>query len=174
MWIASSPTITANPTVTLNSSTGVVTATVNNNTSIGAALVSGYISTYTGGTAQASGSKTLQLTTKSAATYTPSSATQTIASGQYLTGIQTIAGDSNLVAANIASGITIFGITGTHTGETYVAMTTQEIWEAAASGWGSTNPSVAAAIWNSVAAGWSISATMTDSTIHTSVASGWR
>ena len=169
-----SPTITANPTVTLNSSTGVVTATVNNNTSVGATLISGYISTYTGGTAQASGSKTLQLTTKSASTYTPSSTTQTIASGQYLTGVQTIAGDSNLVAANIASGVTIFGITGTYTGETYVAMTTQEIWKAAASGWGSTNPSVAAAIWNSVAAGWSISATMTDSTIHTSVASGWR
>ncbi len=169
-----SPTITANPTVTLNSSTGVVTAIVNNNTSVGATLVSGYISTYTGGTAQASGSKTLQLTTKSATTYTPSSATQTIASDQYLTGVQTIAGDSNLVAANIASGVTIFGITGTHTGETYVAMTTQEIWEAAASGWGSTNPSVSAAIWNSVAAGWSVSATMTDSTIHTSVASGWR
>ena len=57
-----------------------------------------------------------QLSTKSAATYTPSTTAQTIASGQYLTGAQTISGDTNLVAANIASGVTIFGVVGTHMG----------------------------------------------------------
>lgn len=58
--------------------------------------------------------KTLQLNTKSAATIIPSTTDQTIAAGQYLTGIQTIKGDANLVAANIASGVSIFGVAGTH------------------------------------------------------------
>ena len=53
---------------------------------------------------------------KSAQTYTPSTTSQTIASGQYLSGAQTIAGDSNLIAENIAKDVTIFGITGTHEG----------------------------------------------------------
>ena len=54
--------------------------------------------------------------TKAAATITPGTSNQTIASGTYLTGTQTISGDANLVAANIANGITIFGVTGTHQG----------------------------------------------------------
>lgn len=49
---------------------------------------------------------------KDAATYTPGTATQTIAAGQYLSGIQTIEGDSNLIAGNIKSGVTIFGVEG--------------------------------------------------------------
>lgn len=57
-----------------------------------------------------------QLSTKSAAIYTPSTVAQTIASGQYLTGAQTISGDTNLIAANIAAGVSIFGIMGTHEG----------------------------------------------------------
>lgn len=56
------------------------------------------------------------ITRKSAATYTPGTTDQTIAAGQYLNGAQTIKGDSNLVAANIASGVSIFGIQGTHSG----------------------------------------------------------
>lgn len=62
--------------------------------------------------------------TKAAATYTPTTTDQSIASGQWLTGAQTIKGDSNLVAANIASGVTIFGVTGTHMGGTDVSDTT--------------------------------------------------
>ena len=54
--------------------------------------------------------------TKTEATYTPSISDQTIASGTYLTGVQTIKGDSNLVAENIAEGVSIFGVTGTHSG----------------------------------------------------------
>lgn len=49
---------------------------------------------------------------KSAATYTPTTSDQTIAAGQYLEGAQTIKGDANLQASNIANGITIFGVTG--------------------------------------------------------------
>ena len=52
------------------------------------------------------------VTKKSAATYTPGTADQTIASGQYLSGKQTIKGDANLVAENIKSGVSIFGVDG--------------------------------------------------------------
>lgn len=54
--------------------------------------------------------------TKSAQTYTPTTSNQTISSGRWLTGAQTILGDANLVAENIAEGVTIFGVTGTHSG----------------------------------------------------------
>lgn len=51
-------------------------------------------------------------TAKSAAVYTPGTSSQTISSGYYLTGVQTIKGDSNLVASNIKSGVSIFGVAG--------------------------------------------------------------
>ena len=53
---------------------------------------------------------------KTAATYTPGTADQTIASGQYLSGAQTVKGDANLVAGNIKSGVSIFGVAGTYEG----------------------------------------------------------
>lgn len=84
-------------TPAINTNTGVVTAGVS---------TAGYLGT--------GATKTLQLNTKSAATIIPSTTDQIIAAGQYLTGIQTIKGDANLVAANIASGVSIFGVTGTH------------------------------------------------------------
>ena len=56
------------------------------------------------------------VTKKSAATYTPKTTDQSIASGQYLSGTQTIKGDANLVAGNIKSGVNIFGVTGTYAG----------------------------------------------------------
>ena len=51
-----------------------------------------------------------------AQTITPGTSDKTIASGRYLTGTQTIKGDSNLVASNIVSGKTIFGVAGSYTG----------------------------------------------------------
>lgn len=84
-------------TPAINTNTGVVTAGVS---------TAGYLDT--------GATKTLQLNTKSAATIIPSTTDQIIAAGQYLTGIQTIKGDANLVAANIVSGVSIFGIAGTH------------------------------------------------------------
>ena len=74
----------------------------------------GYISSGTAG--NSSVSLTTNITTKAAATITPGTTNQTIASGTYLTGIQTILGDSNLVASNIKSGVPIFGVTGSYTG----------------------------------------------------------
>lgn len=56
--------------------------------------------------------------TKSATTYTPTTLNQTIAAGTYCSGVQTIEGDSNLKVENIAEGMSIFGITGTHSGGT--------------------------------------------------------
>ena len=61
------------------------------------------------------GTKTVQeqLTVQAAQTITPGTTDQTIASGVYLTGKQTIKGDANLVPENIASGVSIFGVEGT-------------------------------------------------------------
>ena len=57
-------------------------------------------------------SATKQLTVQAAQTITPGTSNKTIASGRYLTGTQTIKGDSNLVAGNIKSGVSIFGVAG--------------------------------------------------------------
>ena len=66
-----------------------------------------------GKTAYVNGSKvTGNISSKSAQTYTPTTSDQTIASGQYLSGAQTIKGDANLVSANILSGKSIFGVSG--------------------------------------------------------------
>lgn len=59
-----------------------------------------------------------EVTRKSAATYTPTTSDQTISSSQYLTGQQTIKGDSNLSSQNIRSGVSIFGVNGTYQGST--------------------------------------------------------
>ena len=88
----------ANPTASINSSTGVVTASHTQ--------AAGYVSagTTTG---------TLGLTTQAAATITPNTSNQTAcAAGRYTTGAVTVKGDSNLVASNIKSGVTIFGVAG--------------------------------------------------------------
>jgi hypothetical protein len=90
----------ATPSISVSTS-GLITAS--------ATQTAGYVSAGT-----KSGTK--QLTTKAATTYTPSTSDQTIASGTYLTGTQTIKGDENLVAGNIKSGTSIFGVTGTYEG----------------------------------------------------------
>lgn len=50
---------------------------------------------------------------KSAEVITPGTSDITLYSGQYLSGIQTVKGDSNLIPQNIRKGVTIFGVTGT-------------------------------------------------------------
>ncbi len=52
------------------------------------------------------------ISSKSAATYTPTTTDQTIAANQYLSGAQTVKGDANLVTGNIKSGASIFGVAG--------------------------------------------------------------
>lgn len=87
----------ATPSITVSTS-GQITAS--------AAQTAGYV---------AAGAKTAtkQLTVQAAKTWTPGTSNQTLASGRYLTGAQTIKGDANLKAANIVKGISIFGVTGT-------------------------------------------------------------
>ena len=64
-------------------------------------------------TAKASGlTTTHQLSTQEAQTIIPSTSDQTIPSGHYLTGTQTIKGDENLKSSNIKSGVSIFGVDG--------------------------------------------------------------
>ena len=95
-------------------STGTNTLTLSKTVSNTPQVTAGYIASGTAG--NSSVSLTANVTTKGTATITPTTSNQTIASGTYLTGTQTISGDANLVAGNIKSGTTIFGVTGTYSG----------------------------------------------------------
>jgi hypothetical protein len=87
----------ATPSISVSSS-GLITAS--------ATQTEGYVSAGTK-------SATQQMTAQAAQTITPGTSNQTIAAGRYLTGIQTILGDSNLIADNIKSGVSIFNVLGT-------------------------------------------------------------
>lgn len=91
----------ATPTIDVSAG-GLITATTEQE--------KGYVP---GGTKSA----TQQLTTQGAATITPTTTNQTaVASGRYTTGEVVVSGDANLVAENIAEGVSIFGVQGTHSG----------------------------------------------------------
>ena len=91
----------ATPTIDVSAG-GLITATTEQE--------KGYVP---GGTKSA----TQQLTTQGAATITPTTTNQTaVASGRYTTGDVVVSGDANLVAENIAEGVSIFGVQGTHSG----------------------------------------------------------
>lgn len=94
--------IQATPTISVSSG-GLITASA----------------TQSGGIVKAgTKSSTKQLTTQGAKTVTPGTKTQTaVASGRYTTGAVTVKGDANLVPENIAEGVSIFGVTGTHSSE---------------------------------------------------------
>lgn len=109
-------TITANPTISVNAS-GLITASVSGSKSVTPSVSAGYVSSGTAGTVTVSGSNTQQLTAQAAQTITPTTTDQTIASGKYLTGVQTIKGDANLLPENIKKDVVIFGITGTYEGD---------------------------------------------------------
>ena len=139
----------ATPSITVDSN-GLITASATQN--------SGYVSAGTK-------SATVQLTTKAATTITPGTSSQTaVAKNVYTTGVITVAGDSNLKAANIKSGVSIFGVSGTagggeikqgtirnfssitYNGTAYICMTfpvtKDKIIGIYISGWASTNTSV--------------------------------
>lgn len=97
-------------------STGTNVLTLTKTVSVTPSVTAGYIASGTAGNASVSLSATV--TTKAAATITPTTSNQTIASGTYLTGAQTISGDANLVAGNIKSGVSIFGVSGSLTAAT--------------------------------------------------------
>jgi hypothetical protein len=113
----SSGTATAPATISGSSATvtsGTNTLTLSKTVSVTPSVTAGYISSGTAGNSDVS--LTASVTTKAADTITPGTTDQTIASGTYLTGNQTISGDANLVAGNIKSGTSIFGVTGTYSG----------------------------------------------------------
>lgn len=90
----------ATPSISVSSS-GLITAS--------ATQSAGYVSSGTK-------SATKQLTTQGTQTITPGTSNKTISSGTYITGTQTISGDSNLVSSNIKSGVSIFGVSGSYSG----------------------------------------------------------
>lgn len=97
-------------------STGTNTITLSKTISVTPSVTAGYVASGTAG--NSSVSLTASVTTKGAATFTPTTSNQTIASGTYLTGAQTISGDANLVGTNIKSGVSIFGVAGSLTSAT--------------------------------------------------------
>lgn len=91
----------ATPSISV-SSAGLITAS--------ATQSAGYVSAGTK-------SATKQLTVQAAKTVTPTTSNQTaVASGRYTTGAITVKGDANLKAENIKSGVSIFGVAGSHSG----------------------------------------------------------
>lgn len=110
--------IIADPTMSINSSTGVITAIVHKTQSISPTVTQGYVSSGIAGTITVDGGDLFALSVQSAATYTPTTTDQTISAGVYLTGAQTISGDTNLTANNIRSGVSIFGVNGSLTAAT--------------------------------------------------------
>ena len=91
-------------------STGSNTLTLSKTVSVTPTVSAGYVSSGTAG--NSSVSLTASVTTKGAATITPGTTNQEIAAGTYLTGKQTISGDSDLVSGNIVAGKNIFGVAG--------------------------------------------------------------
>lgn len=88
-------------------STGTNTLTLTKTVSVTPTVSAGYVASGTAG--NASVSLTASVTTQAAQTIHPSTSDQTIASGTYLTGAQTIKAVtlSNLTADNIKSGVTV-------------------------------------------------------------------
>ena len=91
----------ATPSVSIDSS-GLITAT--------ATQTAGYVEAGTK-------SATKQLAFQAAKTIIPTTTSQiAVSSGYYTGGVVTVKGDSNLVAENIKSGVSIFGVNGTYEG----------------------------------------------------------
>lgn len=108
--------LTATPSLWFSPS-GLVVAIVSTSQSVAPVVSEGYVMSGTAGTVSVQGRGTLQLDTQAAQTITPTTADQTIDSGKFLTGAQTIKGDANLLPENIKKGVTIFGVVGTYDGD---------------------------------------------------------
>lgn len=66
--------------------------------------------------------------TQAAKTVTPSTADQTaVAKGVFTTGAVTVKGDANLKAENIAEGVSIFNVAGSHKGGTDIQTCTVQV-----------------------------------------------
>ena len=67
-----------------------------------------------------SGRVTQSIPTQGAKTITPNTRDQRVTAGRYLTGDITVKGDGNLVAGNIKSGVSIFGVWGNIESHKYI------------------------------------------------------
>lgn len=101
-------TITADPSISVDAF-GLIRSTVAKTQNVTPSVSAGYVPSGTAGTITVSGSSTKQLTTQGAQTIHPSTTDQTIASGKYLTGAQTVMAvrTANLYASNIVNGVTV-------------------------------------------------------------------
>ena len=96
--------ITANPTISVNSSTGLITATSSASKGITPTVNAGYISSGTFGTVTVSGSNTSQLSTQAGTTINPTESEQTaVSAGKYTLGAVKIGAISSTY---VGSGIT--------------------------------------------------------------------
>lgn len=105
---ATPPTTISGTSATVT--TGTNTITLSKRLSVTPHVTAGYVSSGTAGNTDVT--LIANVTTKAAATITPGTSNQTISSGTYLTGTQTISGDTNLVSGNIVAGKSIFGVAG--------------------------------------------------------------
>ena len=99
------PSSISGSSASLSSSSGSIT--LSKTVSATPSVLPGYISSGTAGNVDVS--LTASVTTKGATTYAPSTSAQSIASGTYLTGTQTIPAvtTTNLSASNIVAGVTV-------------------------------------------------------------------
>ena len=103
--------ILPNPTLSIDTTTGIVTATET-------LADSGYVNS-------ATKTSSLNLDTESSKIITPSTTTQTaVGAGKYTLGAVTVAGDPNLVGSNILDSVSIFGVTGTLEVHNYYVVST--------------------------------------------------
>ena len=102
--------VTANPTITVDSQTGAISASVSKTESVTPTVVPGYVASGTSGNVTVSGSASEQLSTQAAAVITPTGSAQTaVAAGKYTLGAVTVEGVicQNLTAANIAKDVVV-------------------------------------------------------------------
>lgn len=107
-----STSLTINPELFLDDNTGIITGTINATTAGSPTINVGFVAISPGGEIVINGNNSLQLPVKEAEVIIPNTTNQIINEKQFLIGPQTIVGEPNLIAENIARDITIFGVTG--------------------------------------------------------------
>ena len=107
-------------------------------------------------------------TALNAFTITPAANAQVISKGSYLKGEVTVAGDTNLTAANIKSGVTIFNVAGTYEGES-TGGSSAEYYKCASVDTEAKTWSGCKAVFDSTAGTWSFESDVTAGLAYTSV-----
>lgn len=103
-----------------------------------------------------------------AQTITPGTTAQVIPKKSYLKGDVTIAGDANLTASNIKSGVTIFNVAGTYEGES-TGGSSAEYYKCASVDTEAKTWSGCKAVFDSTAGTWSFESDVTAGLAYTSV-----